>query len=735
MPSLLDHIRSINREPKPVMVSEYEPPDPQTEGPFIYVEPDGTEVEYDYDDRVIAKGGDERMDDEGKVYFVPLSLLPEFDYMDETTQDNDEFWAWMDEFVKEHNLTSTRQKKQRAQVKASDWGFGQQQTYKHLSDQWGASKYFQDYSGDEAKRLAIALQAVRSTVRVVDTHARKLTVELADRDMQDRRDAGEDFSPTSLTDFANRRLFVSACAMLDKKLEEADAIDITTGFALHEASHGEYTEDVFPALDQPTRLMPLEVSGTLLNVMEDTRIEAMTADKWPGFGPYFDRMNEYMWDEFLADKAPREYGPGLTEKMNVVVGAVKWPEQYESIARQDPILSDEFDYWNDWRDRYLAGGKPRGLLVEAIAHLGEDPETKQEIEDKAKEEQQDGLDQMALEEALAEALRKNPNLMKPCTSVTHGHGHEQGLDVNVKQGLAERAKKMADEELAEDKVINQQFPHGEGAPGSIVVLKPAEDDRSNAQYKAPNSGLVAKMKHSFLMRPSAMEWTDRLQKGGTVDEDEIWRAGAGDFRFFERRTVESAPDTSVALLVDMSGSMGSSKLRSATDAATILHACTKDMPGVRVRMYGHTGDQIDSGEGNSVVYRIWENGDPMTRLGTIMTQRKGDNYDGYALGWVVQDLLRNSKPEEQMVVFIISDGLPNGWGHGGAWGGYGGEGAMDHIRDVVSWAERQGVDIIQIAVDNSLRAEEQQRMYKHWIPFESVDALPGQIMNAMKKLI
>lgn len=740
MTGLLEHLRKVNKDTeqrgKPALKTV---PEPKSVGPFIWTETDGTEVEYEYDDSVIASHGDERMDDVGKVYWVPLAHLPEFDYHDESIQDNVKFWDWMMDYIERHDLKVVRQKRQRTTVKATDWGFGGawDKGKKYLSDQWGGSKYFADYKNDDAKRFAVALQAVKSTVRVVDSHTRRLTVELADRDMQERRDNGEDFSPTSMTDFTQRRLFVSACALVDKSIEQGDAIDITTGFALHEASHGEYTEDVFPALDQPTRLMPLQTSGFLLNVIEDCRIEGLTSEQFPGFEAYFDKTNEYMWDKFVKGKAPQTWGPGLIEKLNSVVAIVKWGASYEDTARKDPILSDEFDWWSEWRDAYVEGhAKPRASLVTAMERLAEDPESKKEMDAQTKEEIQEGLDKKALSDALSDALKKNPDLLKPCTSVTKPGQHMPGLDVNVAQQTAERAKRLADEELQEDKVIKQQFPNGDGQPGEIVSLKPAEDQFSREQFKPPPAMLVQKMKTSFLMRPSAMEWTDRLQKSGSVDDDELWRAGAGDMRFFERKTVESSPDTSVALLVDMSGSMNGRKLRSASDAASIIHACTKDMRGVNVRVFGHTGDQSDSGDGNSVVYRIWEPGDPVTRLGTLMTQQKGDNYDGYALGWTVQQLIKNSTPEEQMIVFIISDGLPNGYGEGGyGRGGYGGDSAIDHIRDVVRWAERQGVDVIQIAIDPSLRAEEQERMYKHWLPFEDANALPGQVMGILKRIM
>ena len=125
MTGLLDHLRKVNEETEArVTPALSTAPEPEPVGPFVWIEDDGTEVEYDYSDKVIADRGDERVDDVGKVYFVPLEHLPEFDYHDESIQDNDKFWDWMKDFTQRANLKVTRQKRQRTQVQASDWGFG-----------------------------------------------------------------------------------------------------------------------------------------------------------------------------------------------------------------------------------------------------------------------------------------------------------------------------------------------------------------------------------------------------------------------------------------------------------------------------------------------------------------------------------------------------------------------------------------------------------------------------------
>jgi hypothetical protein len=689
-------------------------------------------VEYTFSERILRRGGDERVDADGNVYFVELDLLPEFEYHDETIDTDEEFWAWMDTFIDTYDLKPIRKKKQRTLVKATDWGFGKvQSASKYLSDRWKGTSYFSDVGNDVARKLAVALQAIQTTVRVVDTHERRMKVRLANADDNPQE---ENFIPTSATNFQDNQIWVSACALMDDKIEQGDGVDITTGFALHEASHAQYTIDILHALDQPTRLEPLSVAALLFNVMEDMRIERNTSQVFPGFEGYFEKALDYMWESFASKKSPKAWGPELTDKLNAIIQFLKWPEQYRPIYEADAELKAEAEWWQDWNQRYLDGLSARAALVEAIKRLDEDD--KKQMDEQRSKEKQAQIENDKLNEAIQKAIDQldpSGKMQKPCSSVTNPFGHDKKLDTKRSELTAEQAQKS--EQLAEEQIkietdIKEQFPDGPGRPDSIVSQRPLEDTYSKQSYHNPDWGLVQRMKHAFHLRPSAMEWTDRLRKSGAVDEDEVWRAGTGDLRFFEQRTVESAPDTSIAILVDVSGSMGGMKMEAAVNACSILHHCLKDMNGVNVHVYGHTAGVGEYGA--ATVYRIWAKGEPLTRLGLLHTVPGGNNYDGFALAWVVKDLMRQAKPEEQRLVFIISDGLPNGSSSNGH---YGGMPAMQHIREVGRWAERQDVDIIQIAI-GGVRPEQQAVMYKHWVPFDGdVNKLPSQIMGILRKVM
>ncbi len=159
-----------------------------------------------------------------------------------------------------------------------------------------------------------------------------------------------------------------------------------------------------------------------------------------------------------------------------------------------------------------------------------------------------------------------------------------------------------------------------------------------------------------------------------------------------------------------------------------MHEVLKTTPGVRVRVRAHTGDVAPGSYGDCVIYKVWENGEPMSRLGIPLVSPMGNNYDGYAIGWCVREMLRHQRPEEQRLLIVLSDGLP----HGSA---YGGDEAMAHVREVQSWARRQGVMVVQVAIDEAMDARRQAAMFDHFLPFTTLDALPAQLTALLSRSV
>jgi len=65
---------------------------------------------------------------------------------------------------------------------------------------------------------------------------------------------------------------------------------------------------------------------------------------------------------------------------------------------------------------------------------------------------------------------------------------------------------------------------------------------------------------------------------------------------------------------------------------------------------------------------------------------------------------------------------------------YGGEPAMEHMLELSTQWDRRGVHIVQIAIDqDGIRPEDQARMFKHWIGYESDQKLLMDLTKVLAK--
>jgi len=686
------------------------------------------EAEKWLNEKEIKDRGGYRSDENKDIYWMDIRQLIEFQKADSTIPadppEDKPFWSWFTSFREDEGLLpKNRRVSWRDQVKQYAW----EKPKNYMTKWWSDSGYQGSYGSagsEETRNLAVALGAVTTTVSVINNTGKRYRVELAADDNA--------FAQKNFTNFDESRVVVSPQALLDKTLTQDDKIEITTGYGLHEASHIEYTESLIDALRKPSEITPLTMSQRLFNILEDAKIEKKTGERFPGFVSYFEKMLAYLWKK-SSGNVPREFGPDLNDKMNAILSILRWPTEFEPIARADTRLSEEFDWFRDWLERYLSDAiTPRQALVEAFAHLREDPETEKQMQELGDLEQQNGAGgtgTMTDEQFkkfmkdLGEALKSGKEI-EVCPSPANG----QTERIKLKPEQAKEVRDLIQQELRVDDPIVKMAQQWGGLGGpKIVSLKPELTQQVRSAYRRP-SNLVGKMKGAFFFRKAAPMWSERLLKNGAIDEEELWRFGAHDDRIFERRVTADVPETQITLLIDMSGSMSGERIATAYEMGNVMLACLKDMKGVRVRMRGHTTGSEASG-GECTIFRLWEPGDPMERLGLIDTLPHGWNYDGFAVGWCAEEMLADQRPREDAVMFVLSDGKPNARGFP-----YSGPPAMDHVRRVVDHYAKLGVTIVQIAIDPEMRKQDQERMYRNWIPFETREKLPAQLTKSLIKL-
>jgi hypothetical protein len=663
-------------------------------------------------------------------YWLTPDQYNEYDNKSVETDDDDAFYAWFSDYVSRHRCPKryTAPVSSGAAKPIKSWGSWDDDDYGTGTSWWRGQVYsaWGKWTGskDESKsrKLAQVMQIVQSTVRVIDDSMPPMTCSWASKS-------------ESYTSLEENRIVINPTPVVEmdkRKLSLDDVIKIATGLGLHEAGHSSNhygTRTVVDQIMKPKKLEPFGVAGFLTNVIEDVRTEAVTCREYPGFTQYIRKTLDYTWSERDSSFNPAKWG-SLDEALNALVVHLRWPEHSAEVLT-DPSFAEELPWWDAWNDDYQQGRRNlRDSIVMALERLAQDPDRAKEMEAIAAAEHANDDMERALSRLLHDPIDGKQKIFSPCTNDTPS---KDRLDDDV----AEKSKKYVEEKLEEGS--SRLGEHGKQAP-RIWIRRPVESSGSIASYIGKPGNIIDRLKAAIQFRPELARYFTRLQRSGQIDEEELWRWGADDYRVFQRENIEVYPKANVALLVDMSGSMNSgvstndyeyeTKVMVAQRLAQMLLLALRDMEGVTPYVFGHTGDLEDSrdGRGSADFLYLWEPGDPLTRLGLITYMDHGNNYDGYAINWVVDKMLERAQPNDQNLLIVLSDGYPAG-------NNYGYSEAMDHVRDVVDDAERREVYVIQIAIDGSMRPEDQSRMFKHWVPFEGADALPRQLATVVTRVL
>jgi hypothetical protein len=660
----------------------------------------------------LENGGGYRKDRKGWSWWLPEKELAMYEMVnnDPDYAEDKAFWEWFDDFRVERGLRTSR-------TAAWTYAPGVKKSYdsdSYFKSMWTGFGFGSKsvYGSAKSTELATALGFVQTLIQAVRSKPGRYKVEFATEDTRDR--------PTSYTDFENQQIMISPQAALDEKISTDKRIRITTGWALHESAHTEDTVDRWPVLFRPTLLKPPQIGSLLLNIVEDVRIEQRMGTRFPGFSDYFEDSRLYLW-EIGGDKKDIGVMPDdLNKMLSFIVRTIRWPDKLEPELASDEA-KEEFAWWSEWHSTYNTLDKNPAIrthLEKALNRLSAmfRPEMEQKIAEGEAAEKAAGRAESAIKKAIEELIKKikeDGTIPDPCSSPT-------GKDVLSKEVAKEVERKLGEEWEIEKK--EDHAPDGSGISNyDLLVRRPILDDR--VRFDEDKGPMARRLRSAFVLRPARPEYADRLLRQGQVDDDELWRWGVGDFRVFEQKIRDSAPDTDITLLVDESGSMGGSRMETARRLAQLMVSCLADMGGVNLKVRGHTGQCGDFMSG-VVINRIWEPGDDQRRIGLL--EADSQNMDGYAIDWCVKEL-QQGRGDTQKILIVIADGEP--YAHG-----YSGRTAMGHVREVVNKAERNGVYVIQLGVGSSLQEAEQRQMFNHYIPYTDDENLLRDLTKLMTRL-
>jgi nitric oxide reductase activation protein len=162
-----------------------------------------------------------------------------------------------------------------------------------------------------------------------------------------------------------------------------------------------------------------------------------------------------------------------------------------------------------------------------------------------------------------------------------------------------------------------------------------------------------------LVQSARMDRPYAGHQGKKLVAHRLHRAGVGDSRLFVRKTERTAPNTAVHLLIDLSGSMGNyfggeSQSEIAQKSALALALALDTIQGVSVAVTAFPGML---GEDEKVSRLIQHGQRPARRAGAFLQQPRGSTPLTQALWYAAADLLQ--RQARKRVILVMTDGKPD----------------------------------------------------------------------------
>lgn len=212
---------------------------------------------------------------------------------------------------------------------------------------------------------------------------------------------------------------------------------------------------------------------------------------------------------------------------------------------------------------------------------------------------------------------------------------------------------------------------------------------------------------------------------GALKGNNLYRAMT-DGKCFQKTTPGKEKNIRIALLMDLSGSMGGKKcLNAIRTAYTLANACYKAK--VPICVWGHN----TSGYSYVDINRFVNFGDRSTSIQNIYSAKcSGCNMDGLAILNIGQHLIKNRKRDEELFLLVLSDGSPNA-------GDYCGMAAEENIRDIIrKLKDTYKVHTLGVTIEtNNSEIKACKRIYgDNTVVVPNSDNLAFETISILKKL-
>ena len=515
-----------------------------------------------------------------------------------------------------------------------------------------------------------------------------------------------------------RRIFLPTDIMDDSAsgYTDTEKVNIMCGLGIHEAAHLKYTnvEVLNGMLTKLSKKESIVIPGgttiyiedyvinfinSLINLVEDERVENLLLQERPGYAEFIDKEKFYQYKKYVNDNKSETVE--ANDFLNNLFRLIRFPENIDGSIIEK--YSDTYTEIKDLlyplpettKESCIVGFKIYLKAVELFGKLGiPNHEQMKMFMSSGKEGlsafnevlygYDSDLNKTISDKRVSDSLRSNP------------------LPAKLIQGLVEKG--------AEDKSF---FENAKG--NKILYLSRA----STIKKYIPG---IRK-----LIKGHDKNYTFNIHgcRSGLLDTNKLAEAYQGVPQVYVRQGKVTTNKTTVAILVDESGSMGyNRKSEIARDAVILLNEALSGIPGVDLYIYGHTADVTFSGSTDMIIYREGNKSVQESSYSLSEIKARYENRDGVAITEVHKRVRKfTSSP---VLLFIISDGEP-------AAHGYGGMSAREDVKKRVEEAERDGFTVVQITIDNVHGSKD---MFKNVVDLKKdLSAFPKLLSGVIKKAI
>jgi len=246
-----------------------------------------------------------------------------------------------------------------------------------------------------------------------------------------------------------------------------------------------------------------------------------------------------------------------------------------------------------------------------------------------------------------------------------------------------------------------------------------------------------------IMAQMERDWTTGKTEG-VLDSRRLVAAYNGSHNVWKDRDDGEEFSTAITILIDLSGSMAGSPSELAMNVAIALAECLEATP-VAYEILGFNNRTSEYGvlageEGLSKrLHDGYSRYEPLdiyvfkdfdgrlheyrSSMSCISTMVGGNNTDGESLLKAYGRLAKRT--EERKIMLTLSDGYP------AFWCDFGSRHMYQHLRDVIAFIIKKGVDLIGIGIDS----DAVQQFYPKWQVINDLDDLPKATLDELAKML